>query len=77
MSAADPGKALQDALTILESAISAAPGASVVTIALSDAAAIKDLIAQAVLALPPIDASALDPTDREAVDADIDAQIAK
>lgn len=77
MSNANPGKLLQDAATILESAISAAPGASFVSIAIADAQAIKDAIAQGILAIGPVDATSLDPGDRADIDAEIDAQEAK
>lgn len=69
MSAANLAKVANDLATIATSALTAVPGATVITVALSDAQAIKDLIEQLLLAIPPIDAPALDPTDRAAADA--------
>ncbi|HEY1956061.1 MAG TPA: hypothetical protein VGH28_10615 [Polyangiaceae bacterium] len=57
--------------------MNAVPGASVVTIAMQDAAALKDILAQLAANAPAIDAPALDPNDRAAVDAEISAQEAK
>lgn len=75
MTAANLTKLAEDALTILGSALSAASGASVVTIAIEDAAVIKDAFEQLVLLIPPIDAAALDPVDR--ADADASAKAAE
>lgn len=77
MSAADLQKAGNDAIQIVESALAAAPGANVVTIAVQDAQSIKDLIAQLILAVPPIYPTSLDPGDREQIDEEITKEEAK
>jgi 3-hydroxyisobutyrate dehydrogenase-like beta-hydroxyacid dehydrogenase len=73
----DLGKLASDGLTILESVIEAAPGADVVTIAVKDAAALKDILAQIAANAPAIDAPSLDPGDRAEVDAEIESQTSK
>ena len=73
----DLGKLASDGMTIVENAMKAAPGSSVVTMAIDDAAALKDILAQLVANAPAIDAPALDPNDRHDVDAEIAAEEAK
>lgn len=73
----DYGKLAADGLQIVESALSTAPGASFVTIAITDAAALKDILAQLAANAPAIDAKDLDPNDRAAVDAQIETELAK
>jgi hypothetical protein len=73
----DFGKLAGDGLQILESVINATPGASVVSIAMQDAAAVRDILAQIAANAPAIDAPSLDPGDRAAVDAEIAAQESK
>jgi hypothetical protein len=69
MTASNLNKVVSDLATIATSALTAVPGATVISVALSDAQAIKDLVEQLLLLMPPIDAPALDPSDRAAADA--------